>query len=601
MALVLISAAIFGPQRGHLAAQENLKASVQFYIKAYGLSDPGANILIKRTYEIFDQVQRVADKRGYRVSGLKIVNNLSDPWTIALPDGHIILSVKAVEICYQGVERSRGDARMAFILGHELAHLANNDFWHMETFMALSGDQDPWSKRVKKILIGGTDESPASGGHRIALSKKREMEADDTGFVYAAIAGFPVDTINDGRHHEENFFTYWMNQAHTQVDVSHPHPMERARLLQARLSRIKKKIDFFQFGVRLAHFGRYEDAVYFLQDFQKTFPSREVFNNLGYCYLKLGIKRMPSALAYEYWLPSVIDLSTRAERLVFREKGANIKLSDAARDSLRMSVSYFEKACFSDTMYVPSRLNLSVAYFYLGDIYKARAAVEEALKLEPDHTEAKGLRALIMYHEAPDVDMWPHAIKLLKELSQRADVPPGILYNLAILLEKRKRSGEAQAVWERLVSAPETVPGLYEANVCRGAGAGARNCLPPKATANAPFPWRLPVKIGSDLLKDSHSKALLDKWNQTAYDWQNKMIRGHIYLSPNGSSALVVNDFVEMVVLRGRDLGTVEELTGRCGNPFAKIPVHEGEVWSYGPGWSVLIRDMKVHEVWVSE
>ena len=79
------------------------------------------------------------------------------------------------------------------------------------------------------------------------------------------------------------------------------------------------------------------------------------------------------------------------------------------------------------------------------------------------------------------------------------------------------------------------------------------------------------------------------------------MIRGHIYLSPNGSSALVVNDFVEMVVLRGRDLGTVKELTGRCGNPFAKIPVHEGEVWSYGPGWSVLIRDMKVHEVWVSE
>jgi hypothetical protein len=29
---------------------------------------------------------------------------------------------------------------MAFVLGHELVHMAEDDYWHFKTFMALDGE-----------------------------------------------------------------------------------------------------------------------------------------------------------------------------------------------------------------------------------------------------------------------------------------------------------------------------------------------------------------------------------------------------------------------------------------------------------------------------
>jgi len=50
---------------------------------------------------------------------------------LALKDGTILLSQKGMEICYQAEDKNIGDARVAFVLGHEMAHLGNDDFWHI--------------------------------------------------------------------------------------------------------------------------------------------------------------------------------------------------------------------------------------------------------------------------------------------------------------------------------------------------------------------------------------------------------------------------------------------------------------------------------------
>jgi tetratricopeptide (TPR) repeat protein len=306
-------------------------------------------------------------------------------------------------------------------------------------------------------------------------------------------------------------------------------------------------------------------------------------------------------MAYAYWLPSVIDLSTRADKLVYRQEAPVLTMPEPARDRLRTSAGYFEKACSADRTYAPSRVNLSVAYFYLEDIYKARAAVEEALALDPEDAEAGGLRAIVMVHEAPDVDMWPYAINQLKALSERADAPAAALYNLAVLLEKRKRTGEARAVWERLASRTGEIPGVYEGAVCDGIGARVPVCLHAEPRQPPALPWPLPVQIGSDLLKQDSAGRRIKNWEKIEYDWQNRMIRGHIYISPGGSSVLAVNDFVEMVVLKGDDFGTMAALVGKCGRPWHQTDVYAGELWSYGPKWSVLVKDGKISEVWVSE
>ena len=51
-----------------------------------------------------------------------------------------MLSTKTLEISYKQTLLEIGDSRMAFVLGHELGHMAEDDYWHFKTFMALDGE-----------------------------------------------------------------------------------------------------------------------------------------------------------------------------------------------------------------------------------------------------------------------------------------------------------------------------------------------------------------------------------------------------------------------------------------------------------------------------
>jgi len=49
----------------------------------------------------------------------------------ALRDGNIVLWRSAIDASYSR-SKDEFEARLAFILGHELGHLANDDYWHLE-------------------------------------------------------------------------------------------------------------------------------------------------------------------------------------------------------------------------------------------------------------------------------------------------------------------------------------------------------------------------------------------------------------------------------------------------------------------------------------
>ncbi len=578
---------------------ENPRTRVQFYIDAYGLADPASSPLMQRSYQIFEQVRAVADKRGCHFPELKIVNSLGDPWAVALPDGYIVLSAQAVEICYQGVQQKQGDARMAFVLGHELAHLGNNDYWHMQTFMALGDDSSARSKRLKALLVEKEVMPSTQEAQRLTAAQKKEIQADDLGFLYAAVAGYSVDTILSDNKGKNDFFTYWMTQTQTRTDHTHPLPEQRAHLLRLRLKTLEKNIPFFQYGVRLAHFGRYDDAVYFFREFQKVFPSREVFSNLACCYLQMAVNKMEPNPTFDFWLPLPLDLWTPAETLVLRsESGGDPK--GAAR-LLKQAVEYLQAACKADSNYLPSRLNLAVAHFYRKEFYKARALIEEAVKIAPDNLEVQGFRAIIMYYEAREVDMWPHSLKIMEKLTSAPDCPFSVLFNLGRLLEKRKRTGEAQHVWKRLSGNLTALPEPYRQIVCKKVKASSFSCPPSEGKKNVALPWKLPVGIGQDLWAEKAVRELLYTWQTVAFQWQNQKLQGHIYQSPTGVSLLEFDDFAEMIVLTGDHLGTTEDLIRSLGEPKIKLNTMGGAVWSYDKKWSVLVRQGKVMEVWVSE
>jgi Zn-dependent protease with chaperone function len=128
--LLLISALFALPEAR--AQPRPLKDEVAFYIDTYGEVLPAQDPKVARAHRVFERVRAVADKNSKRLSQLVVVNSRADPWAIALPDGHIVLSKQAVAICHQEASLEEAEARLAFVLGHELAHLAHDDFWHHE-------------------------------------------------------------------------------------------------------------------------------------------------------------------------------------------------------------------------------------------------------------------------------------------------------------------------------------------------------------------------------------------------------------------------------------------------------------------------------------
>ena len=92
---------------------------------------------------------------------------------------------------------------------------------------------------------------------------------------------------------------------------------------------------------------------------------------------------MNAERAYFYWMPMLLDAETRGEvmpRLVPRPRRGGL-VADGQKKSIKFlkesslddgsglleeAVEYLERAVDADPLYVPARVNLAVAYLYLG-------------------------------------------------------------------------------------------------------------------------------------------------------------------------------------------------------------------------------------------
>ncbi|MEO5330455.1 MAG: M48 family metalloprotease, partial [Magnetococcus sp. YQC-5] len=143
--------------------------------KKYGFMDLASDPKLAQIQNIFNRVQDAADKRGNRMPQLKVVNQPEHPWAIALPDGTILLSLGAIHLCYRNVSQKEGDTRMAFVLGHELAHLAKNDFWDTDLYQAIAGSGKPAKTRPQPK----SDKGEAMDPPKKPASMPKEGEAMD--------------------------------------------------------------------------------------------------------------------------------------------------------------------------------------------------------------------------------------------------------------------------------------------------------------------------------------------------------------------------------------------------------------------------------------
>ncbi|MGA8053075.1 MAG: M48 family metalloprotease [Burkholderiales bacterium] len=573
------------------AAPDSPRNQVAFYVETYGRVTPSEDPAVGWAYQVFERVVAVADKNSKRLPKLVVVRNKRGPWAIALPDGHIVLSSEAVALCQRQASATEAAARLAFVLGHELAHLAHDDFWHQEVHGFLAAA--PETRDLARALEARRD---ATG---------KELAADDAGFIYAALAGYPVEALLRDQGAQPDFLHLWTHQLQPGPASGHPSPDKRAMLLRQRLEEVRGQLGFFDFGVRLSHFDRCADGVYFLRAFQKTFPGREVLNNIGFCHLRMALDEMEPERAHFYWMPLVLDAETRAEALVQRGGPAPKTLRQVAtgeaKGQLEEAVDYLRQATEADRSYVPARINLAATYLYLGQPHQARAVLAEARKLVPDDAALQGLEALAIYEQSDvDLDLWPTAVAKLEQLAAHSDAPDTVVFNLARLLAVRPRPAEARVHWNRLAKSASMLPAPIRVVVCREQSSMAtKACAQESVRPDRAPPWTWPFSSnGREGRAPRVAEELGSAWRVREFDWQKTKLHGRIFWRADGSAELLeLAGFVQMQALKGEDLGKAAELEGYCARPLRRRALAQGVVWSCDQ-WAALVRDDIVREVW---
>jgi tetratricopeptide (TPR) repeat protein len=395
----------------------------QFYIDTYNILQN--HPLVSRAHDIFNRVKNAADKTYQAPPTIVILKKGANP-PIVLKIGTILISQNTLEKCYGGQGYAAGDARLAFIFGHELAHLANTDYWieDKRQFVANQETSDILKKHSKE-------------------ERQMELKADAYGMIYASMAGFHPDLLLNSNG--EIFFHDWTYQ----IDTTHPSPKARAAQLKQEMLSIRSNIDLFHIGLRLYQLGKYKDALPILKAFQRKFPCREVSNLIGLIYYQQAINYLSEFnedKAFHFKLGIILDMDTRAN--LFRYKSKN-----QFQENMESAILNFKIANEKDLQYVPSRVNLSAALILIERYSGAIDILDQALKIEKDSPEALNNRAVALYllESQIKVSMFQQSVDILKQVIETHPKYPDTYYNLAQIMKDRQRASSYKIYFNKFL------------------------------------------------------------------------------------------------------------------------------------------------------
>ncbi len=237
---LLVIGSLFGQQRDYTAKWQNDYENYAQTIQ--GKNDPR----VKWAKEVFERVKGVADKAEARFPDLHIIDSRAGIYARSVQDGGIIIDLDTLDICYLGSTREEGNRRLAFILGHELAHLANKDFIHQEFYYELmkQGDRKEQEELTRDFKLS----DPA----KIKTLREREVLADQKGMLYASMAGYDVGQLfREGN----DFLTYWAQQTgismlYDNPTESHPSLKNRLKFIREKMIAVVNRLELFRAGVK---------------------------------------------------------------------------------------------------------------------------------------------------------------------------------------------------------------------------------------------------------------------------------------------------------------------------------------------------------------
>lgn len=437
----------------------------------------------KWAFEVFERMKNIADKVDERPPRLVILKADSKdiPNAFAAPDGSIIINSKLLEFCCSDTQKEKGDVRLAFILGHELAHLADRDFSHFKAFYSLKKHSNgKVQKQVDRYVI-------PSDAEELAEYKRKELLADQKGALYAAMAGYKIRFILEENSDFLNRWIEYMGIDYHTDTPSHPAMQKRVQFVRSRLSEVAKNIELFRAGVLLFQKGSYHDSLAAFRKFEEFYPAREVLNNIGACYLNLALRLLQQKFSTDYYrfrLYTAIDYSTSAETFTTRNDW------DYLRDKyipgyLEEAISYFKKAVEKDVLDRACRYNLSAALILKKQYARAQAECDYILEKDPKDIQALNNKAIALYYDKEmKSDTIQHAIQILRKAHRLKPQNAEILYNLASLRQESNQSNGAKLIWEKYLNLPLSKRDNFYHHIYQK----FKGSPPPKPSMKAKFP-----------------------------------------------------------------------------------------------------------------
>jgi tetratricopeptide (TPR) repeat protein len=577
-------------------AGEDPRTRIDFWQNNYNELLPGDDLRAARAHDIFNRVLNAAGKRPGVVPRLFIVKNEAPniPLAIAIPDGGIIISKRVLDICYKDLER--GDHRLAFVLGHEIAHQLKDDFWHMKFFQAveLSQEENPQNKETLEEV-----RNIAAMSDQVLA---KELQADEHGIVYASMAGFNTNAIIT-EDHRVNFFEYFYQSLHPKnikgfpEDTKHPNPGQRAEVVKARLKQVLDMVELFDFGVLFYQAGDYRKAILLFRDFLRFFPSREVYHNLASSHHQLALEFLREWQKNKKDIPFKLSIALDPETLA-----GNITLRNIGKEGpaelfnkhIEKAVEYYKTAISHDPSYLFSYNNLGCALAVKGEAYEAVAMIKKAIKIKPGFAPALNNLGVAFY-------LAENPAKAKESLLKAAELDPKYtapLFNLGIIAHKDKNENEAKKHWMAYL---ELDPDSGWAGTIRKTLAPGK----PEETRKSASPGNFENITGLEI--GDYEEDVPAGWgkpvNKKKISLEEEPFLVSIY--KNGIKTLSQEDEIKLILIprsyngksvKGISIGSPgKDVLAKYGRAARILRMTAGDTWAYSPGGIVFtLREDKV-------
>lgn len=349
----------------------------------FGILFIGCESLYCQTYDkqvVQSVYQKLVSAYGDPKAAPKLIHsikNLEGPASFSQFDKSITIDKRLYSICRKLGKDSLN--AVSIIISHELAHYYSEHDFCSDFGYLLNSKNKALSNRIIKLGIN----------QKLIY----ETQADKKGLFYSAIAGFQPFDIN-------NQLLELIYLSYSTKDVfGYPTKEQRKEIGFTSSIEIRSLYKSFLQGINLLGDNKFETSIIEFEKISRTFPSREIYNNIGVAKARMALLLKPktkeefeSPDRFKY--PLEIENKTRLNR----EDTRSLEPDNNYNELLGDAQSDFEKAISLDPSFVKSYINLACIYDLLDNPDNAIGTIKRLNKVDQNTTDAKKILAIAYYH-----------------------------------------------------------------------------------------------------------------------------------------------------------------------------------------------------------